>query len=133
MISDNYRTSPIWNQARHLVLALSVAADSFGSPAADLSKRIHKDTVQLLLGIMDLHEARVDRHTVDQSIANLELILIESQKKGFLRKSAFTVLRREIRELRSALKQLSLSSGSASAAPPIHKKLSLSPFTGALS
>ncbi len=127
----NYRTSPVWNQARHLVLSLSVAADSFQSPG--LSKKIRNQSVHLLLQVMQFHEAKCDRQSVNHSIDDLQKVLIESHKKGFLTKTAFGRLKREVGDLQSALKEASVSAGSLSAPPSVPKKYFLSSSTGALS
>jgi len=51
MIHDNYRTSSVWKKARHLVLALSLTADSLLAREKGLSRDIRRHSIFLLIRI----------------------------------------------------------------------------------
>jgi len=137
MTSPDYRQSPIWKKARHLVLALSLAADSFGSRGESRSKTIRQHSVHLLLEIVELCEARTGLQAVESSLTRLEQNLSESHLGGFLAKSAHLGLARKIKDLRSALQgspwRNQAIAGSGPDSTPTTRKLSFSPSTGVLS
>lgn len=129
----DYRISPIWNQARHFVLALSLIADSVGSSGKSFSEKIRERSVQLLLKIVELCEVGTDLQGTEKSIRDLKRILNEAHKMGFLTRAAFLKLTREARDLRAALRETSWNRGSASRSAttiPPTEKLSLPSFTG---
>lgn len=106
MIADDYRTSPIWQQTRHLVLAISLTADSFQTGGESLSQPLRRFSIELLLGMTKLSEGGTDLGGVLRSVTMLEQILLKSHEDGYLRDCVFFHLTREVHEFRSTLKQL---------------------------
>lgn len=102
-MTHDYRTSSVWKKARHLVLALSLTADSLLAREKALSREIRRHSIVLLLRIVELCESGKELPTVESSIGNLEQDLTKLQKKGILTKSSFHRLAKEIGALRAAI------------------------------
>ena len=135
MTHDNYRTSSVWKKARHLVLALSLTADSLLAREKGLSRDIRRHSIFLLLRIVELCESGKELPTVESSIGNLEQDLTKLQKKGILTKSSFHRLAKEIRTLRVAIVETSwhrLSGIGSGSTPPPARKQSLLTLSGVL-